>query len=271
MTPSSENKKWVLVTGASSGMGRATAEELARLGYGVFALDRRTPDLSGEGIVPLTADVTDGESLERAFARVKEQCPGLFAICHFAGIYVLNAMSEMDEAEFTRAFDVNLFGVFRVNRTFLPLLSRGSRILITTSELAPLYPLPFTGLYAVTKSALDKYACSLRTELKLLGIDVSVLRPGAVNTGMLDVSTTALDRFCRETKLFSVHSKRFKAIVNAVEARNVPPEKIARRAAKLISRKHPPYVTAINRNPLLLLLNALPPRLQTSILQAVLK
>ena len=105
----------------------------------------------------------------------------------------------MEEKDYLSTFDVNVFGAYRINKTFLPLLKKGSRIVITTSELAPLDPLPFTGVYAITKSALEKYAYSLRMELQLLDIDVVVLRPGAVKTSMLGDSTTALDKFCKKT------------------------------------------------------------------------
>ena len=92
---------------------------------------------------------------------------------------MLDSLAEMESESFKKIFDINLCGVFLINKTFLPLLSSDSRIVITTSELAPLDPLPFTGIYAITKSALDKYAYSLRMELQLLGIKVSVLREAA--------------------------------------------------------------------------------------------
>ena len=88
---------------------------------------------------------------------------------------------------------------------------------------------------------------------------------------MLGISMTALDSFCKRTKLYSYNAKRFKRIVESVEARHVPPEKIAKKALKIIQAKHPKYVYKINRNPLLLLLNLLPQRLQTWIIKQVLK
>ena len=142
---------------------------------------------------------------------------------------------------------------------------------MTTSELAPLKPLPFTGIYAVTKSALDKYAYSLRMELQLLGISVSVLRAGAVETDMLGVSTTALQAFCENTKLYDNNAKRFREIVDRVEARCIPPEKLAQKAYKIVDKKNPKFAYAVNRNPLLLLLNALPERLQFWIIKRILK
>ena len=108
-------------------------------------------------------------------------------------------------------------------------------------------------------------------ELQLLGITVSVLRAGAVKTQMLGVSTNALDRFCSETKLYSCNAERFKRIVESVEARHVEPEKIAQKAVSILKKKNPKYAYSINRNPLLLLLNALPKRLQLFAIKMILR
>jgi short-subunit dehydrogenase len=108
-------------------------------------------------------------------------------------------------------------------------------------------------------------------ELQLLGIKVSVLRAGAVDTGMLGVSTTALDRFCENTKLYSCNAARFKGIVNRVEARCIPPQKLAKKAWKIIRKRTPKFAYAINRNPLLLLLNLLPKRLQFFAIRTILR
>ena len=260
----------VLITGAYGGMGRATSKLLAKNGFRVFALDLNV-EKEEENIIPIKADITSGESVREAFSAVSARCEGLYAIVHFAGIYMLDSLVELEEREFDRIFDVNMRGAYLVNKEFLPLLSRGGRILITTSELAPLDPLPFTGIYAVTKGALDKYAYSLRMELQLLGISVSVLRAGAVETGMLGVSTSALDRFCENTELYSCNARRFKKIVESVEAKSVKAEKIGKKTARILSAKRPKLVYKVNRNPLLLLLNILPKRLATFIIKLILK
>ena len=265
-----KSMEYVLVTGAFGGMGREAVRTLRAAGYGVFALDRKT-DTVGDGVIPIEADLTKEDDVARAFASVSAVTDRLFAIVHFAGIYMLDSLVEMSETDFKRIFAVNLFGVFTVNRVFLPLLSNGSRILITTSELAPLDPLPFTGIYAVTKGALDRYAYALRMELQMLGISVSVLRAGAVDTGMIGASTDALDRFCEKTEIYTCNAGRFRDIVNRVEARKIPPARIAHKVEKLLLKKHPRFAYAINRNPLLLLLNALPQSLQCAVIARILK
>lgn len=262
--------KYVVVTGANGGMGKATVQHLVDLGYFVFALDQ-TACAPQKNLVPIEVDVTSETSVTNAVNVVNGYTDKLFAVVHFAGIYRMDSLVEMPEHSFKQIFDVNLFGVYRVNKAFLPLLEKGSRIVVTTSELAPLDPLPFTGIYAVTKSALEKYAYSLRMELQLLGIKVVVLRPGAVTTDMLGVSTSQLDRFVSQTQLYSCNATRFKAIVDKVESRSIAPVKIAKKVGKILAKRNPRQVYNVNRNPLLLLLNVLPSTWQTSIIKGVLK
>ncbi len=262
--------EYVLVTGAYGGMGRETVKLLREQGYGVFALDRNVGEAE-ESLFPLKADLTDESDLRLAFEEVKKRTDSLCAIVHFAGIYLLDSLVEMEREAFETIFRVNLFGAFLVNKFFLPLLGNGGKILITTSELAPLDPLPFTGVYAVSKGALDRYAYSLRMELQLLGISVSVLRAGAVKTDMLGVSTTALDRFCSKTKRYRCNAARFKRIVDRVEAKCVPPARIAKKTLGILRKKRPAFAYSVNRNPLLLLLDLLPKRIQFWAIRNVLK
>ena len=262
--------KYIVITGAYGGMGYAAAKALAEQGFIVFALDKkvRGPE---PNIIPIETDVTDPESVSRAFRTVQSQTKELSAIVHFAGIYRLDSLVEISEERFTEIFNVNLFGAFRINKAFLPLLGKGSRILLTTSELAPLSPLPFTGIYAITKTALERYADSLRMELHLLGIDVAVIRPGAVKTDLLNVSSNELDRFCRNTRVYTYNAARFKRIVDRTEARNVPPQAVANTAVRALTARRPKYVYNLNRNPLLRILNVLPASWQTSVIGRILK
>lgn len=262
--------QYILVTGAYGGMGKATVKKLCGQGFTVFALDKKIGEAE-KNVIPIEADITDEKSIKHAVEEVGKITDKLFAIVHYAGIYMLDSLMEMENSDFERIFRINLFGAFLINKAFLPFLRKGSKIIITTSELAPLDPLPFTGIYAVTKSALDKYAYSLRMELQLIGIPVSVIRAGAVKTEMLGVSTNALDRFCNKTSLYKCNAERFKKIVDSVEAKSVSTEKIADKTLKILKKKNPAFIYNINRNPLLRLLDFLPKRLQLWIIRQVLK
>ena len=261
--------EYVIVTGAYGGMGRETVKLFIEKGYTVFALDKKVEQAS-DGVIPVEVDVTSEESVANAFKLVSAVTDRVKAIIHFAGIYMLDSLVEMSEERFVKAFNVNLFGVYRINKVFAPMV-KGGKIIITTSELAPLDPLPFTGIYAITKSALDKYAYSLRMEVQLLDIKVAVLQVGAVNTGLLSVSLTELDKFIERTELYNCNAQKFKKVVNSVEAKSVTPDKVAKKAYKAFKAKRPRFVYNLNRNPLLLILNALPKRWQTGIIKKILK
>ena len=131
--------------------------------------------------------------------------------------------------------------------------------------------MPFTGIYAISKTALENYAHSLRVELSLRGISLSVIRPGAVKTDMISASTMALDKFCERTNIYPVNAKKFKKIVNSVENKTILPTKIGAKIEKVLKVKKPKLTYNINRNFLLRLLSFLPKRIQLFILKQILK
>ena len=260
-----------LVTGACGGMGSAICRRLTENGHRVWGIDRLPdnrlpdsglPDAPPKGPTVVAADLTDADALRAAAERIGAEAGELDGIVHAAGVYDLNSLLEMPEEDFVRDFDVNLFGTFRVNRLFAPLLRQGGRIVMISSELAPLRPLPFTGIYAVTKTAVESYAAALRMEAQLLGHRVTVIRPGAVKTDMLPASTEKLERFCASTALYRCNADRFRRIVDRIEAKSVPPERIAATVEKALTAAHPKLTYCVNRSPLLLLYGALPARLQ---------
>ena len=262
--------KNIIVTGAAGGMGKAICESLIRKGYKVYGIDyRKSNDI--DGVEFFECDVTDTESIEKVYEKIKADTDRIDGIVHTAGIYDMDSLIEMDEKRFIRIFDINVFGVFRINKIFASMLKKGSRIIITSSELAPLDPLPFNGIYGITKSTLEKYAFSLRMETNLLGVPVSIIRPGAVKTGLLGASTQAIERFVNNTKLYKCNASKFKKIVDSVESRNITPDKIAEKVLSALEDKNPKYVYNINRNPLLRLLDSLPDKAQVNILGLILK
>ena len=260
--------KCVLITGVSGGMGLATASKFLFNGYKVYGLDIKEPKEEIEGLQFIKTDLTKLEEVESAFNKVKDQ---LDCIINTAGIYDLNSLIEISEEEFIRIFNINVFSIYRVNKTFLPLLKEGGRIIMVSSELAPLDPLPFTGLYAISKSTIEKYAYSLRMELQLLGYKVILIRPGAVDTGLIEVSTTKLDNFTNSTTHYQYNAEKFRNIVNGVESKKVPPIKIANLIYKAANKRRPRYVYKINRNKGLLILNMLPKSWQHRIIKKILQ
>ena len=262
--------KAVLVTGVSGGVGFEVAKSFLSNGYKVFGLDIKSPSEEMDNFTFISTDLTKQEEVNKAFETIKDSGYKLKNIINSAGMYDLNSLVEMSEEDFIKIFNVNVFSMYRVNKAFLPLLEDKGKIIMISSELGPLDPLPFTGIYSITKSLVEKYAYSLRMELQLLGYQVVLIRPGAIDTGFIDVSINKLDKFTKETTLYQYNSKKFLKIVNSVESRKIHPSKVAKLIYKVSDKKRPKYVYKINRNPLLLLLNIMPQRFQNWVIKKIL-
>ena len=259
-----------LIVGVSGGVGLATAKKFLSSGQKAIGLDIKEPKESLEGLTFIKTDITNESEILSAFNFVKEKGYTLENIICCAGIYELNSLVEMSEKEFIRVFDINVFSLYRINKIFLPLLNPNRKIIMISSELGPLDPLPFTGIYSISKALVEKYAYSLRMELQLLGYKVVVIRPGAIDTGMIDVSTSKLEKFTENTNYYKCNSKKFKEIVDSVESKKIAPSKIANLIYKVSNKKKPKYAYKINRNKGLVFLNLMPQRFQNWIIKKIL-
>lgn len=264
--------KTVAVTGGASGMGRAVAVKLAQSGYYVYSLDIKPSGLETENICEIEVDVCKQESIDNAYAMISAKTDKLDAILNFAGIIMMNSLVEIPEEDLLKIFDVNLFGAYRINKTFLPLvLKNKGRIIVTTSELAPNKIIPFNAVYSITKKALDAYAEGLRMELALLGVKVITLRPGAVSTGLIGHSNNALKTLEENTKLYRENTKKFQKIMDSEQGTAIPASKIADLVYKILEKKRPKYIYSKNTSKKLKLLNAVPTSLQVKIYNKLLK
>lgn len=264
--------KSVLITGGASGMGRATALKLAENGYYVFSCDIKKCEEEKENITQIIMDVTNMESVETAYKTVLSQTNKLDAVINFAGIIMMNSLIEISEENFLRIFNVNVFGAYRVNKTFFPLVQKGNgKIIITTSELAPNKILPFNSIYAISKKALDAYAQGLTMELGFLNIPVITLRPGAVETPIIKDSNKEMETLDANTTLYKNTITKFKSIVDKEQGGSIPPSKIADLVLKILNKKKTKHVYAKNTSKKLKLLNIIPTKLQLKIFKMILK
>ena len=127
--------KTVLITGVLGGMGSATAKLLIDNGYQVIGIDaKEQSQIEGLPITYYQADLTKSEEINKVYERVSEKIDSIYAIVHFAGVYQMDSLVEMEEQEFVRIFDINVFSIYRINKIFLPLLKKGSRNFFRTHE-----------------------------------------------------------------------------------------------------------------------------------------
>ena len=173
-----------IVTGASSGIGEATAERLAKAGYKVYGTSRRGARAGQRSFEMLSLDVTNGESVEAAVEEVMRSSGRIDLLVNNAGFGVAPAGAEESSIAQARAiFDTNFFGIVRMTRAVVPHMRRqgGGRIINIGSVLGFL-PMPYGALYAATKHAVEGYSESLDHELRTRGIRVSVIEPAYTKT-----------------------------------------------------------------------------------------
>jgi len=170
--------KVILITGASSGFGRAIAKALAAKNYRVFGT-ARTPAASSDGFATLTMDVTQDDSVSACIADVIRAAGRIDAVINNAGMGIAGAIEDTTAAEAQIQFESNFFGTHRVCRAVLPYLrAQRAGTIINISSLAGLIPLPFQGFYSATKFAIEAYSEALRMEVRPFGISVSMIEPG---------------------------------------------------------------------------------------------
>ncbi len=239
----------VVVTGASTGIGAATARELARRGYHVLAGVRRETDADGlraTNLEPIMLDITDETKIAALVQRISKdpERRRLRALVNNAGMAVNTPLETYPLSEWRRLFDVNLFGHVAMMQALLPALieSRGS--IVNISSVGGKVAMATYGPYAGTKFALEAVSDSLRREVEPLGVKVIVIEPGAVTTGMLGQVDVRGQRIIDE--MTPVQHGRYAALMHAVIAQaqaSVPkgatPEDAGRVIAEAIASKRP--------------------------------
>ena len=186
--------KVAVVTGISSGIGRATATELARRRFRVFGTVRSAGGADLPGVEPVVLDVRDETSVQRGIGEILAKAGRIDVLVNNAGVNILGAIEETDTAQARDLFDVNFFGAVRATRAVLPAMraQRAGRIVFVSSVLGFL-PAPFMGFYAASKHAIEGYSESLDHEVRALGIRALLIEPGFMKT-RLDKNATAATR-----------------------------------------------------------------------------
>ena len=176
-----------LVTGASTGIGRATAEALRDAGYRVFGTTRKSAPQQFDGIAMLTCDVTNDASVAKLVGDILAEAGRIDLLVNNAGLGLLSGAEESSIAQAQALFDVNLFGVLRVTNAFLPTMRRqASGRIINMSSALGFAPAPYSALYSSTKHAVEGYSESLDHELRPFGIRVVLVEPAYTRTSFED-------------------------------------------------------------------------------------
>jgi len=181
-TSNAAEAKAVLVTGASSGIGRNIAERLASEGYFVYAGARKDRDIKAlssiANIQGIRLDVTIQADIDAAVNTVRDAGRGLYGIVNNAGVVVMGILAETEETDLDFVFDVNVYGPYRIVKAFTPLIIESRGRMTHISSMAGIRTSPAYGVYGMSKHALESFSDSLVWEMGTVGVHSSVIEPG---------------------------------------------------------------------------------------------
>lgn len=182
------SQRAVLVTGASTGLGRMVAETLAAKGYFVFAGARKQKDLDAleaiENIRSVRLDVTIQGEIDAAVETVRKSGKGLYAIVNNAGVGLMSPLIELDEGDLDFILDVNVYGPYRVTRAFAPMLIESKGRVVNIGSIAGVQTRTFYGPYSMSKHALEAFNDALAMEMAKFGVQVSIIDPGGFRSNI---------------------------------------------------------------------------------------
>jgi NAD(P)-dependent dehydrogenase (short-subunit alcohol dehydrogenase family) len=257
----------VLVTGASSGIGRATAVEFARRGHQVYAAARREEVLAGladgeRNIRPVGLDVTDGDSVQRAWAKIQAETggTGVDVLVNNAGFALTGPVEVLPDEAVRRQFDTNVFGVLNMTRAVLPAMrARGSGRIINVSSMVGRVSFGLMGVYGATKYAVEAISDALRLELRGFGITVVLIEPGFVATNLGSAADAESGRGPVPAAYQELAETGTRYLARQL-AKGIPASQVAATIANAAESRNPRtrYVVPGTMRPLIAMLTALP-------------
>lgn len=259
-----ESHPAVLVTGASTGIGAATAKVLLDNGFDVFGSVRKSADAEalsekfGDRFTPLLFDVTDEEAVKNATDTVAEKLDGqpLAGLVNNAGIAVGGPLLYLSIDDFRRQLEVNLTGVLIVTQAFAPLLGardgfagKPGRI-VNIGSVGGRHAFPFMGPYHTTKYGLEGFTESLRRELMRFGVQVVLIAPGSIKTPIWDKADSVnVDLYAKTPYVDTL--KTFKRSLESTGARGLPPEEIGETVLQALQASRPRVYYRVTETPLM--------------------
>ena len=240
---SMSGSKAVLVTGASSGIGRRIAETLAANGYFVFAGARKPEDIEALSEIPniqgIRLDVTVQSEIDAAVEKVRKAGRGLHGLVNNAGVLITGPSTEVDVERVKWLFDVNVFGVYRVTQAFAPLIIESKGRITMIGSIAGNIGIEFLGPYSMSKHAIEGYTDALASEMERFGVYVSVVAPGdfASNIWKSDIARAKAKEIVGEASPYAADYHRWIDIVAEMELKE--PVEVAEAVQHALSADQP--------------------------------
>jgi NAD(P)-dependent dehydrogenase (short-subunit alcohol dehydrogenase family) len=277
----SRDRGTVLITGASTGIGRASAMHLDSLGFSVLAGVRKTEDGdalradSSPRLTPILIDITEADSIAEAARQVESLAPtGLDALVNNAGIALTGPLEFIDVDRVRRQFEVNFFGHLAVTQALLPALRKRTGRIVNMSSMAGWIGAPFYGPYTSSKHALRAMSDALRIELTPWDLPVILIEPGAIDTPIwekgYDLARQTIDALPEAGR--ERYAEQIEAGLGSIESqgrRGIPAERVAEAVATALMAKRPKARYVVGRDARLAILakRLLPDRVMDGLLR----
>lgn len=242
------NTKTVLITGCSSGIGRALTEEFLRHGYRVYAAARNTASLSNltsDRLIPLPMDVNNADDIQQAVNLIREGSGHLNCLINNAGYAAMGPVAELSDDALQQQFATNVFAPVALTKALLPLLQAGQNEkhpaqVVNIGSVSGILTTPFSGAYCATKAALHALSDALRMELAPFNIQVITVQPGAIQSKFGDNSLANLGDLIQPDSLYAPLKTQIQARATASQDNPTPAADFARELmAQLLSQPDP--------------------------------
>lgn len=254
--------RYMLVTGAASGIGKAITETMARRGWKVFAADQNKEvlrSMEAKNIIPIYMDLLKEKTILDAFMKVAKETLYLDVIINCAGVRYISPLIEDDLDRFEKAISINLLGMIRVNNIFFPLLNKETgRIINMSSETGWLSPSPFNGIDSISKHAVETYNDTLRRELNFLGIKVIKIEPGPFKTPMRQKTIDSFKQSIDNTKYYKNELKSMSKLMKQEFKGLKDMKHLLYSVIQACEAKKPKKCYKVKNNVRMILLNLLP-------------
>ncbi len=232
--------KVVLITGGTSGIGKATSVLLSSKGFRVYSAGRsvdRVRELEERGISLLYMDLLNEESIKNAFDEVLKEEGKIDILINNAGYGIAGSVEDVPIDEARRQFEVNLFAPVRLAQLVIPVMrENGGGKIINITSIASFLPSPILSWYSASKSAFGFLSFAMRVELSKFGIDVVSVAPAGINTNWPIIAASYLERFSSNSLYSKVAEKMFKFFENSIKS-SPSPIVVARKIYKIIMKK----------------------------------
>ncbi|WP_061240671.1 SDR family oxidoreductase [Ectopseudomonas composti] len=254
----------VLITGCSSGIGRALADAFKAGGYAVWATARKDSDLAAleqAGLQAVQLDVNDGEALQQLATRLSEEIGGLDVLINNAGYGAMGPLLDGGVEAMRKQFETNVFSIVGVTRALFPLLRRSRGLVVNIGSVSGVLVTPFAGAYCASKAAVHALSDALRMELAPFAIEVMEVQPGAIASSFASNASQQAEALIREDSPWWPLREGIRARANASQDNPTPASDFAAQLLAAVQRdKRPRLLRLGNGSRALPLLAALLPK-----------